>query len=166
MAGTIAGEPGGDGGPGPVRRVVARRRGPVGFGERCLALALCAACVVLLSVAAWLRPSPEGHGTHEQLGLPPCAWAEAFGKPCATCGMTTAFACAAHGDLVGSARVQPFGFLLSLLVAATAWGAGHVAATGSRLGESAVRLLTPRVAIGLVGLLLAAWAYKMVTWQG
>ena len=130
------------------------------------ALVLCLGCVALLGLAAWLRPAAEGHGTHEQLGLPPCAWAQAFGKPCLTCGMTTAFACAAHGDLLGSARVQPFGFVLSLVVAATAWGAGHVALTGSMLASAAQRMLNTRLLWMTIGLLLAAWAYKFLTWEG
>ena len=30
--------------------------------------------LVLLLAAAWLEPSPNGHGTHQQLGLPSCTF--------------------------------------------------------------------------------------------
>lgn len=122
-------------------------------------------CLAVLGLAGWLKPDPSGHGTHEELGLPPCAWAQAFGEPCMTCGMTTAFAYAAHGDVLDSAKAQPMGFLLAVVTAATAWGAGHVALTGSCLGTTVQRMLTTRVLWVSVGLLLAAWAYKIAMWQ-
>jgi hypothetical protein len=133
---------------------------------RWAAFLIAAACLALLLVASRLAPDAAGHGTHTQLGLPPCTWAEALGKPCMTCGMTTAFAYAAHGDLLDSARTQPFGFVLATLTAAMAWGALHVAATGSMLAAAASRMLTPRLLWAMGGLLLAAWAYKVLTWHG
>lgn len=133
---------------------------------RLLGAVVAAGCLALLVVSALLSPTAEGHGTHTQLGLPACAWAEAFDKPCMTCGMTTAFAYAADGDLVDSARTQPFGFVLAVVTAGTAWGAGHVALTGSMLARAAQRVLNGRFLWVSVGLLLAAWAYKFVTWEG
>lgn len=124
-----------------------------------------AGCAVVLGVAHWLSPTAAGHGTHTQLGLPPCTWAEALGKPCMTCGMTTAFAHAARGHLLDSFRAQPFGCLLAIATAATAWATLHVAATGSMLASAASRLLGARL-LWLVGAsLLLAWAYKVLTWQ-
>lgn len=123
-----------------------------------------AGCLAVLGIAAWMNPDAAGHGTHTQLGLPDCTWAQTFNKPCATCGMTTSFAHAGNGDLLGSARTQPFGFLLALLTAASVWGAGHIAATGSMIGATAAGMLNLRVLWGSIGLLMAAWAYKFVTW--
>lgn len=133
---------------------------------RVLALGGAAAGLAVLGLAAWLTPDAAGHGTHTQLGLPDCAWAQAFDKPCATCGMTTSFAYASHGNLLESARAQPFGFLLAVATAAGVWGAGHVAATGSMLGPAAARMLNAKVLWWSVALLLAAWAYKFFTWTG
>ncbi len=129
-------------------------------------MALALTLLGVLGVGAWLRPSPDGYGTHTQLGMYPCGWAASMGKPCPTCGMTTAFACAAHMDLLGSARAQPMGMLLCLATAMGFWLALHVAVTGSRVGWAVARLLTPGLAWTLLGMLLAAWAYKVATWNG
>ncbi|MDQ7013215.1 MAG: DUF2752 domain-containing protein [Planctomycetota bacterium] len=141
-----------------------RRRAPT--GARLLAAGGAVAGLTVLGLAAWVTPDATGHGTHVQLGLPDCAWAQAFDKPCATCGMTTSFAYASHGNLLGSAKAQPFGFLLAVVTAAGVWGAGHVAVTGSMIGPAAARLLNTKVLWGSIVLLLTAWAYKFVTWTG
>ena len=137
---------------------------PVRLGERIFAALVSAACLGVLALAAWITPSPEGHGTHTQLGLSDCQWAVMIGRPCPTCGMTTSFAHATDGSLAQAARVQPFGALLSLGVAAAFWVSLHVAVTGSRAGRIFVPLARPKWVISLVGLLLAAWVYKMAVW--
>lgn len=131
---------------------------------RVLAAGLTLACGVVLWLAASLTPDPDGHGTHTQLGLPPCGWVAAFGKPCFSCGMTTAFACAAEGDYSHSFNIHPFGAALAILAAATFWGAGHVALTGSNLAGLAAMAFRPRplAIVGIAG--LASWAYKWITW--
>ena len=123
-----------------------------------------AACLALLFTAARLAPSEDGHGTHTQLGMDECAWAESFGAPCATCGMTTAFAHASDGNLVASLGAQPFGALLAVFSASVFWGALHVSVTGSALGRYAARMITPGFVWPTAALFLAAWAYKFVTW--
>lgn len=149
--------------PPTVAAALPRR---AGVGARLLAAGAAVGGLTVLALAAWLTPDGAGHGTHTQLGLPDCTWAQAFGKPCATCGMTTAFAHASHGQFLASAKTQPFGFLLSVVTAAGVWGTGHVALTGSMIGSAAARLLNTRVLWGSIALLLAAWAYKYFTWTG
>ncbi len=124
------------------------------------------ASITLLLVAARLTPSPEGHGTHTQLGLPRCAWEANFGKPCMTCGMTTAFAWAAHGHFVRSFLAQPFGALLAVVTAIASWASLYIALTGSTLGRSLRQLRTPRFYWILGILFLGAWVYKLITWNG
>ncbi len=97
-----------------------------------LVIGLVAAAPVV--VAAFLRADPSGLGTHVQLGMPTCTWPTAMGITCPSCGMTTAFAHAAAGDLVASLRTQPMGFLLAVLATATAILGLLGAVTGSRLG--------------------------------
>lgn len=125
-----------------------------------------AGCLGLLLVAAGVTPDAAGHGTHTQLGLPPCTWAVAFDAPCMTCGMTTSFALASDGDLIAAASTQPFAFLLALATAAAFWGGAHIAVTGSMLGPAVARLAGPKMLWIALGLLMAAWAYKFLTWSG
>lgn len=51
----------------------------------------------VVGTAFWLRPDARGFGTHEQLGLLPCAFSKTTGVPCPGCGLTTSFAHMAHG---------------------------------------------------------------------
>jgi len=132
--------------------------------SRVFAAFIAAACLTVLVVAARLTPDPAGHGTHLQLGLPPCGWVMAWGKPCPTCGMTTAFANAAHLGFFQSLKTQPAGFMLALLAAAGFWAALHVALTGSNVGALCGRMLRPKVVWCLVGFFVATWLYKIIVW--
>jgi hypothetical protein len=69
----------------------------------------------LLAIAAVLKPSPLGYGTHQQLGLPPCTFSVLFGRPCPTCGMTTAWAHLVRGQWYDAFRANVGGTLLGLL---------------------------------------------------
>ena len=66
-------------------------------------------------VASNLEPSPDGVGTHLQLGLSSCVMLDKSTLPCPACGWTTSFA------LVGDARfsdaiiTQPFGAFLAVI---------------------------------------------------
>ena len=85
-------------------------------------------CLAILLLAAYLRPSPSGMGTHQQgLGLPACNFLRTTGLPCPSCGMTTSFAWFAKGNLLASAYVQPMGTILALLAAACVWGGFYIA---------------------------------------
>lgn len=125
-------------------------------------VALCS--LALLVVGATLSPSAAGHGTHEQMGLPACAFAQTLGKPCATCGMTTAVAHAANGNLARGLVVQPFGAAIGIVASAAFWISLHVSLTGSRLWRLATPLLSTRPLLLLAALLLASWVYKIVVW--
>lgn len=130
--------------------------------ERALAGFVAAGCLAVLVVAAGLVASERGHGTHEQLGLPTCGWILAAGVPCPTCGMTTAFASAAAGDWLASARAQPMGTILALAAAAAFWIALHVAVFGSRAGRVCGRLLRPRYLAIIAGVWAISWGYKVL----
>jgi len=130
-------------------------------GERVVAVVVMLACAGVLVIAWGLTPDPSGVETHRQLGLPPCAWKVMWGFPCMTCGMTTAFTHAAHGQLLDSLRTQPMGFLLAVLTSVICSTAAHTAFTGSRALDAATRLAQPRVLVGAGVLLLAAWGYKI-----
>ena len=88
---------------------------------------LFAALLVIGLLAPWilasiLEPDSRGHGTHQQLGLWPCTFRVLFDRRCPTCGMTTAWAHLARGQLVPALRANVGGTVLGLLeLAAGAW---------------------------------------------
>jgi hypothetical protein len=61
------------------------------------------------SVALYLTPDPSGHGTHQQLGMPPCPSVLLFDRPCPGCGLTTSWTALVHGQLGMAFRAHPLG---------------------------------------------------------
>ena len=134
--------------------------------RRVLAMVVLIGAATLLGLAAYLEPSPTGLGTHTQLAMPTCGWIETMDLPCPTCGMTTAFAHAANGNLLRSVGAQPLGAVLALVTAMTLLVAGYVAVTGSVIGSSFAGLWSGRVVWILAVVATAAWAYKVLAYKG
>jgi len=115
------------------------------------------ALVTLLGLAAWLRPSDLGLGTHQQLGLPPCSFRFLVHTRCPTCGMTTAWAHAVRGQVAEGLRANAGGVLLAALAAAAAPWLALSAARGRWLG--------PRPRINALAVLSVVWAaVVLVEW--
>ncbi len=96
-----------------------------GRHTRRAALSLVFAAAAVFAVAAFLNPYEDSgqsrtHGTHHQLGLPPCTFKKVFGIGCPSCGMTTTFSLLMHGDLSAALRTNWAGVLIALLVVADA----------------------------------------------
>lgn len=72
----------------------------------------------IFAIALYLRPSPEGMGTHQQLGLPPCTTVALFGVRCPSCGMTTSWSLFVRGDWLESVQVNTGGYMLALIALA------------------------------------------------
>jgi hypothetical protein len=73
--------------------------------------------LAVIATAAFLTPDPAGHGTHVQLGLPPCGFLVVTGFPCPGCGLTTCFAHMVRLEIPAAAHANAFGvplFLASL----------------------------------------------------
>jgi Protein of unknown function (DUF2752) len=138
---------------GPVR---------ISWLERLAAFAVALTCLTVLIIGAWLRPDPSGMGTHQQLGLPACVWLRLYGIPCPACGFTTAFSYYSHGNWIASLFVQPMGFVLAMLAAMMAWVGFYIAATGRPVHRLVANYWTQWTVIWLLGMFLAAWAYKIV----
>lgn len=137
-----------------------------GAGERAAGGLIACVAIAVLIIAARLEPAAAGHGTHRQIGLPPCSWVVWFDKPCPTCGMTTAFATAGEGRWLESLGVQPAGMLLSIATASAFWLGLHTLATGSRIGALTGWVLRPKpIALMVIGL-VGSWVYKIMTWNG
>jgi hypothetical protein len=87
--------------------------GRLGAWPRAGLVILAAGAVGALFTARLLRPDPRGFGTHTQLGLAACSFRELTGKPCPSCGMTTAFAWAVRGRFDEAWRANPAGSVLA-----------------------------------------------------
>lgn len=106
-------------------------------------------CLVF-TVAAILSPyDPEGrplsHGTHRQLGLPPCAMQALTSIPCPSCGMTTSISLVMHGDLAAASEANPAGLIVAGLgMVATVWLAAVAAGTpaGTFTVDETIKWLT------------------------
>lgn len=134
--------------------------------HRLYAGAVACCCSAVLGLAAWMTPSETGIGTHEQLNMPSCGWIAMGNLPCPTCGMTTAFAHAADGDLVSSFLTQPMGCLLAIATAMALVVSVYVLVTGSRITSVFTRYWNGRTAWIVAMLVVAAWGYKIITYRG
>ena len=84
------------------------------------------ACCALVAVgltatlitARVLQPSPNGIGTHQQLGLPPCTSIVLWDVPCPACGMTTSWSYMVRGQVFEAFHANAGGALLSIIALA------------------------------------------------
>lgn len=128
---------------------------------RLLAGAIGAICLVVLLLAVRLHPSPTGMATHTAMGFDECQFLKRTGLPCPSCGMTTSFSWFVRGNVPASFYVQPMGFVLAVLAAATAWAAGYIAITG-KPAHRLVRLIPSRYyLLPLLSFAVIAWGWKM-----
>ena len=92
----------------------------LGVGTRALLATAALGIAIGFLVASRLEPDPKGFGTHEQMGLPPCAFLKVTRLPCPSCGLTTSFAWITRGRLNQAWRANPSGLLLAPLCALSA----------------------------------------------
>jgi len=142
-----------------------QRAGTSELTRRLLAAAVALGCGAVLVVAFLLSPDGSGAGTHEQMGLPACGWITHMGLPCPTCGFTTAFAHAADGDILAAFDTQPMGALLAITTALACLGGLIILLTGAPVEGLVTRYWSVRWTWIVLGLLLAAWAYKMLRFK-
>lgn len=148
--------------PGPNASSASRTLSPATVSRIVWAVLWLVPFAVLLT-AARLTPSPLGHGTHTQLGIPPCGFFVVTGLPCPGCGMTTAFAHAIRGQLVDAVRANPFGFVVFAMTCA--WM--PVATLGFARGLSVLdvldRLRIDKWGLYVVALSMVTWGVRVVT---
>ena len=120
--------------------------------------------VVIVALAFLLVPDARGHGTHEQLGLPPCMTLRTLGFPCPFCGMTTAFVHMAHGHALRALQTQPAGalaFPLAIVFAAFHTGEACWGRSPEFFKRATTRRVLWRAGIAIVAL---AWIYKLAVY--
>jgi hypothetical protein len=120
--------------------------------------------LALVALSAWLNPSSGGVGTHTQLHLPPCGVLLVFGKPCPSCGMTTAFAWMVRGRVLRALSIQPAG--VAVFLAALAWWLYLPVGFFKRrpffhIFDAPAFLPT---VMGLVVIILAVWGLRLAGW--
>ncbi len=117
---------------------------------------------VVLTLAAGLSPSPLGHGTHTQLGLPPCGFLVVTGYRCPGCGLTTSFANMMDLAPLAALQANPFGVLLFisvvLFMGVALWGLMR----GAPVFSTLERLRADRVALGLSVAALVNWVVVLL----
>ncbi len=128
---------------------------------RLAALGLSVIPLSLLGVARVLTPDPDGLGTHQQLGLPPCSMRIMFNVRCPGCGMTTSWAHFTRGQWVSSAQSNLGGFLLAVLTVIAApflLKAAWTSSPPSVVAQNA--LICGLVAVAVIA--VADWAWRLL----
>lgn len=120
--------------------------------------------VVTTGFAVYLHPSPFGHGTHQELGFPPCPVVLLFDRPCPGCGLTTSWTAFVHGDFALSWRAHPLGPLTYALFSVSALLALYGFWTKRRLVTETRLMNWGAVALGTI--FLTFGIYRTMTTTG
>jgi hypothetical protein len=136
--------------------------GPMRQSSRWGLVVLAVALSGVLGIAGWLEPDDRGFGTHEQLGLPPCAFRALVRIPCPSCGMTTSFAYAVRGRLLSAASTNPGGCLLAIGAAGMIPWCLASAAMGRTIGIRSPERAAIVTVLTVLGISLLGWAVRLV----
>jgi hypothetical protein len=115
--------------------------------------------ISVTAVGAWLKPNPHGHGTHQQLGMPPCPSVMLFDRPCPGCGLTTSFSATIHGDLPLAFAAHPLGPIAYLAFTGIAWIAIALFFRGQRFDTD-----SPVFQRLFVGFVVVVFVFGIVRW--
>lgn len=124
-------------------------------------LVLLSGPLAVVITAAFLAPAAEGHGTHTQLGLPPCGFLVYTGYPCPGCGLTTAFAHMVRFEVVGAFHSNPFGIPLFLCTLAMIPLGVFAIVRRMPVVDTLDRLHAEKIAIVLSVLSIGVWLTKV-----
>lgn len=139
-------------------------RGTIAFNwyQRVLLLVSTGGVLALLVVAASLRPSATGLGTHQQLGLPACTSVVLWNVRCPSCGMTTSWALTLRGRIFDALSANVGGTLLAIIALAYV----PISCYFSVIGRSSKGgWLSSALAVGLLGSLACAitqWMFWLI----
>lgn len=119
--------------------------------------------LAVVITATTLSPSPAGHGTHMQLGLPPCGFLLITGYPCPGCGLTTCFAHMVRFEFAEAVAANAFGVPLFLASFFTIPVSLVGFARRLPLMETLARLQYEKVVILLALCSVAVWFVRIAT---
>ena len=128
--------------------------------QRLWALAAGSVLLGLLLLARLLSPDPDGMGTHQQLGLPPCTFVGIFGMRCPTCGMTTSWAHFTRLQFGSSWKANPGGLCLAV-IALYAGIYAMVAAVRARYRAPMTAKWGLAITLAITGLTLFDWVSRI-----
>lgn len=131
--------------------------------DRLMAVIILACAVGFVLFLANVQPDSRGYGTHEQFGMEPCGWVVQYGKPCPTCGVTTAGAHLVRMQLWQAVNAQPFGTGLGLFGMWLGTVAAWCLLRGRSYGDFLFQLPLGRIVIWGIALLLGSWIYLYLT---
>ncbi len=120
---------------------------------------------VVLGLARWLDPDPQGFGTHVQLGMGECTMMHFTGYPCPMCGMTTAFSLYADFRPWDAFVNQPFGLVLFAATVVFAIVGAMDLVTGAGYWKRVLAWVDRRESTAAGVLLfgmLGGWVYKVL----
>jgi hypothetical protein len=130
--------------------------------QRRLLAALGLGLILILVIAATLKPDPRGYGTHRQLGWPPCGTRMLLGIRCPSCGMTTSWAHLVRGHLRSALRANVAGTLLGLAaIAAVPWLLLS-AVRGRWLWRGPSPMVAALGAAGVIGVAILDWFVRLL----
>lgn len=134
--------------------------------DRIRYLAISGVAAIVLLIARLLQPSPNGVGTHTQMGLAPCPFLHFTGIPCPSCGWTTSVSHSARLHFYEAFMAQPFGLIVffgAVLSIPLSLYLIHRRIPWSRLNEWRGRSLAM---YALLALFLLSWLYKIAAMKG
>ncbi len=138
----------------------------LGATVRVLLILIAIGIVSVFIIAVYLNPYRGGRvwysETHRQLGLPPCNFKRATGKPCPSCGMSSSFALFVRGDVVNSLEANPVGTLLAAFLAIFVPWSLLAAFTGKVYGVRSLEWILVRAVVIFFLLMFLRWAVLLV----
>ena len=137
-------------------------RQPLGWPIRFWLVVAAAGLAGLLILARTLEPDPRGFGTHTQLGLRPCAFLTATGRLCPSCGMTTAYAWLARGQIGRSWKANPAGCIYALFSVPLMMWMVSSAIANQPVGFQSLAKPLAGLVVAAVFLGLASWLIRLI----
>ncbi len=115
-------------------------------------------------IGLFLHADKHGHGTHQQLGLPPCPSVLLFDRPCPGCGLTTSWTSFLHGDIAASFKAHPLGMpmYLGFTFVALACLYGNIVGKRTLIDTN----IANRIFIGFVSVFFVFGAIRMLLVHG